>query len=188
MTLICTSYLVLEPQDSGVFVVDEVVRRIGESGIFPDDKGLLRRIAWVESRFGLDAGTFHTGDTPVGIWKMDKEMLEKTKDVEKYPLLKEKQKKILEEFGINWNAVTMLDLHKPLIAGLAARLLLAISGETIPSKYMVREQAEYWKNFYNKDETTSSATFLKKLESIRTTFSQESVLCKRIDKKLSHNL
>lgn len=164
-------FLVLEPQDSGPYVVNEVARRIQESGIFPDDKGLLRRIAWVESRFGWDSGTFHTDDKPVGIWKMDNKALEDTQDVEAHPHLKKQLDLIREIFGINWRAITPLDLHKPLVSGLAARLLLSTKQDGIPKK--VADQAEHWKKHYTNDTEATAETFLKKLQRIPRPGAQE---------------
>ena len=155
-------------------MVTEVTRRIQESGIFPDDKGLLLRIAWVESRFGWDSEVFHSDDTiPVGIWRMNKTALEDTKNVDAHPHLEKKHAEIRTVFGINWKAITTLDLHKPLISGLAARLYLSNKRDVIPSK--VEEQAEYWKKNYNTDEGTTAETFLKRLERQPRPSSQEAI-------------
>ena len=171
----CPIFLVLQPQQQGVDLANEVVRRIQESGIFPDDRGLLIRIAWVESRYGWDDGTFHTDNTPVGIWKMDKTALEETKDVTTHPQLEKKHEKIRTIFGINFKAIKMIDLHKPLIACLAARLYLSTITEPIPKE--IRKQAEYWKKYYNKDETTNVETFMKRIGRIPTIQSQQTSLC-----------
>ena len=155
--------LVLQSQDSGRYVVTEVTRRIQESGIFPDDKGLLLRIAWVESRFGWDSGVFHRNDSiPVGIWRMNITALEDTKNVDLHPHLEKKHANIRRVFGINWKAMTTLDLHKPLISGLAARLFITNKPGVIPSE--VEEQARYWKEHYNTDKDITAETFLERLE------------------------
>ena len=78
----------------------EVTRRIQESSIFPDDKGLLHRIAWVESRFGRDSNVFHRDNgIPVGIWRMNKTALEDTKNVDEHPHLEKKHADIRTVFG-----------------------------------------------------------------------------------------
>jgi hypothetical protein len=144
-------------------VVAEVTRRIQESRIFPNDNGLLLRIAWVESRFGWDSDVFHTNnDMPVGIWRMNKTALEDTKNVDLHPHLDKKHSDIHEIFGIDWMAITTLDLHKPLISGLAARLYLTNKPGVIPSK--LGEQATYWKDNYNTDEDTTAETFLERVQ------------------------
>ena len=45
----------------GAAVVDDVISQIENSGIFPSDKGFLQRVAWVESKFGTDSGTYIQG-------------------------------------------------------------------------------------------------------------------------------
>jgi hypothetical protein len=155
-------------------VVTEVTRRIQESGNFSDDKGLLLRLAWVESRYGWNSDVFHRNDSiPVGIWRMNKIALEDTKNVYLHPHLEKKHADILNVFGINWKTVTTLDLHRPLISGLAARLFLTNKPGIIPSN--AREQAEYWKNYYNTDKDTTANMFRKRILSQPTLGAQESI-------------
>ena len=61
----------LVPETNGEDVVCEVIKKISDSNIFPDDKKMLRRIAFVESRFGEDSGTYRH-DHHGGIWQIDK--------------------------------------------------------------------------------------------------------------------
>lgn len=61
----------LVPGTNGEDVVCDVIRKIADSNIFPDDKKMLRRIAFVESRFGVDSGTYRQGYHG-GIWQIDK--------------------------------------------------------------------------------------------------------------------
>jgi hypothetical protein len=145
--------------------VFEVTRRIQESDIFPDDKDLLYRIAWVESRFGWDLNDLCSDDgTPLGIWRMNKTALEDTKDVQIHGNLERKHAEILWVFDIRWKSITVLDLCKPLISGLAARLRLYSIGRTIPSK--IDEQAKYWEKYYNNDYGTTAAAFLERLQGL----------------------
>ena len=53
--------LVMTPEARGTDVVLATVSLIQGSGIFPDDNRLLRRVAFVESRDGLDGDTFRDG-------------------------------------------------------------------------------------------------------------------------------
>ena len=46
--------LTLAPKSSGSDVVEAVITKLRNSGIFESDKRLLTRIAWVESKFGTD--------------------------------------------------------------------------------------------------------------------------------------
>ena len=54
---------------SGRLVVDKVVAAVNGSGLFPDDHGLMKRIAWVESKFGTDPRTYKLGYHG-GIWQV----------------------------------------------------------------------------------------------------------------------
>lgn len=59
----------LVPETKGVDVVCEVINKIDK--IFPDDERMLRRIAYVESKFGEDWNTYREGYHG-GIWQIDK--------------------------------------------------------------------------------------------------------------------
>jgi hypothetical protein len=50
--------MALTKEGKGAVVVDDVISQIENSGILPSDKGFLRRVAWVESKFGTDPGTY----------------------------------------------------------------------------------------------------------------------------------
>lgn len=50
--------LTIVPETSGTAVVFAAVSRIQLSNIFPDDQRLLRRVAYVETRDGIDADTY----------------------------------------------------------------------------------------------------------------------------------
>ena len=136
-----------EEKAKGTAVVDAVIRRIDSSSIFPNDHGLLRKIAWVESKFGEHSDTFRMGDNGVGIWQIDLKGLTATKDTASHPKLKQKHDAIKKEFAIVWNSVKTIDLHTPIYCGLAARLLLSNVKEAIPIKD--DKQAAYWKKHYN---------------------------------------
>ena len=147
----------LEPETSGAAVVDAVIQRIERSGLFPDEKGFLRRIAYVESKFGKDPGTYRN-DYHGGIWQVDHSYTDMngvvqpgafldTKDTTSHPGLVDKYRKIEEYFGIDWNVVEWEDLRKPLYSGLAARLYLSNKPAPIPDE--LQDQAEYWKQHYN---------------------------------------
>ena len=59
----------MEPGNSGHDVVEMTVDRILSSCIFPDDKGFLRRLAYVESSDGMHPGTYRE-DYHGGIWQV----------------------------------------------------------------------------------------------------------------------
>ena len=139
---------VREPRAKGQAVVEETVRLIADSGIFPNDHGLLRKIAWVESRDGTHSSTFRdpTSEAGVGIWQMDKTTFE---DLRNNYLKRKKElvQKIISTFGIDLTSVSREDLYESLIAALYARVLLVRFPEAIPSDD--KGQAKYWKDHYN---------------------------------------
>ena len=57
------------PGTSGAAVVNDVIKRIQDTGIFPDDNCFLMRIAQVESRCGEDKNTYRKGYHG-GIWQV----------------------------------------------------------------------------------------------------------------------
>lgn len=71
--LVCTWAIdnTLVPETKGEDVVCEVINKIDKSLIFPGDEKMLRRIAYVESKFGEDRGTYRKGYHG-GIWQVDK--------------------------------------------------------------------------------------------------------------------
>ena len=57
------------PKGKGSSLVKEVVDKINGLGIFPNDHKFLCRVAWVESKYGQDAGTYRSGYHG-GIWQV----------------------------------------------------------------------------------------------------------------------
>ena len=57
------------PGGKGAAVVKEVVDTINGLGIFPYDHKFLCRVAWVESKYGQDKGTYRPGYYG-GIWQV----------------------------------------------------------------------------------------------------------------------
>ena len=139
----------LTPKSTGRDVVEAVVDKIQKSGIFPDDREILRRIAYVESLFGNEKGTFRSGYTG-GIWQVDLTGFKSTqinRQTGATPALKRIYDEIRIRFEIDWMTVTWEDLLKPLYSGLASRIFLADKPDAIPDD--LQGQAEYWKKFYN---------------------------------------
>ena len=79
----------LIPQGSGKKVVEATVGKIQNSGIFPDDCGFLRRIAYVESKDGNDLKTYRKGYYG-GIWQVDEIGFYDTQNTTAHPKLKDK--------------------------------------------------------------------------------------------------
>jgi hypothetical protein len=57
------------PEGSGSTLVESISERIEASCIFPDDKLMLRRVAFVESRDGSEPTTYRA-DYHGGIWQV----------------------------------------------------------------------------------------------------------------------
>jgi len=57
------------PKGKGANVVADVVSKINSSGIFPPDNKFLCRVAWVESKYGTDSGTYRDKYYG-GIWQV----------------------------------------------------------------------------------------------------------------------
>ena len=111
--------LTTEPEVRGSLVVETVVDRIERSAIFKNDFGYIRRIAWVETRDGLNRTfTFRPGYHG-GLWQVDEVVFQETKNTAAYPLLFEKYQQIRVEFDIEWPTVDWEELRKSLHCGLA---------------------------------------------------------------------
>ena len=143
---------IFTPGASGSAVVEAVISKISSSGIFPPDKGFLRRVAYVESKDGTHSATYRSGYHG-GIWQVDKIGFEDTKNTASHPKLQTKFDAIKKSFTgadgnpLDWRSVEWSDLRKPLYSGLAARLLLTNIPAAIPSD--IPGQADYWKKHYN---------------------------------------
>jgi hypothetical protein len=135
---------VLKKESSGEDIVSKSIETVTK--VLGNDKGILKRIAKVESENGEHNNTFREGYHG-GIFQVDKKGFKDTQDVESHPKLKKRFSKIEQELGIKWSEVTWEDLRKPLYSALAARLFLLNNPEEIPED--LKGQAEYWKKHYN---------------------------------------
>ena len=142
----------LTPEASGKAVVKAVVSRIRQSGIFPDDRSLLRRIAFVESKDGTDQQTYRAGYHG-GIWQVDQIGFQDTQNTAS----NESKLAVNEQFEIDWPSVSWMDLRKPLYSGLAARLRL--SNYPIPPASNIEQQGQY---YYNTSNSTKAAGTVQK--------------------------
>lgn len=146
---------VLAAEAVGTTVVDETLRLVAEASIFPDDYGLLRRAAWVETTFGIFGGIFDEGiasgdvdNLPTGLWQMDNARFAQTQDVATYPVLAERYRQIRENlFGIIWEDAMYEDLNRPLYSAVAVRLYLSTLEAPIPQTFV--RQARFWYETYH---------------------------------------
>lgn len=154
--------LTRETNATGSSVVEAAVGLIQGSSIFQSDNKFLRRLAYVESKDGIDPATFRGGYYG-GIWKVDKVAFQDTKDVITHRALITKYLQIRSAFGFNWTDVQWSDLRKPLYSALAARLFIFNLATSIP--FGIKEQADYWKSFYHAQQgNETTATFVQDVQ------------------------
>ena len=132
-----------EPEAAGIDVVFASVSRIQESGIFPDNKRFLRRLAYVETRDGVDINTFRDGYFG-GIWQVDEAVYNVTRDTGTHQGLEDLYTRILTVFGVDWAVTSWNDLLKPLFSALAVSLYLTTINEAIPGIGDLEGQGQYW--------------------------------------------
>lgn len=151
---------------TGAAVVSTTLRKVKQSCIFPNDFYFMRRVAWVESHFGSDAGTFGRVE-PRGIWQLSQRAFEATQNTSAYPKLIAMYQQINMQFGLRWPSVTYAEqfMNKPLHNALAARLYLSTKPSPIPTA--VEEQAKYWKREYTIRPGASENTFMKELTGMK---------------------
>ena len=143
----------------GTDVVLASLGRIDQSEVFPSDNRLLRRIAYAETRDGLDINTFRAGYNG-GIWQVDETIFNQTQDTAANPGLLQIYPQLMASFGIDWPNATWADLRRPLFSALAARLYFTIVSDPIPVAGDLRGQGEYWKNNYNSDAADTVQGFI----------------------------
>lgn len=138
---------VTESGRNGTDVVLLSITYIHQATIFPDDNKMLRRIAYVETQDGLDEESFNTGNSG-GIWAVREALFGTTKS-NSDPDVVQKREQIKLHFNIDWEAVQWSELNKPLYSAIAARLVLFIATEVIPSEGDISGQAQFWRDHYH---------------------------------------
>ncbi|CAL8104137.1 unnamed protein product [Orchesella dallaii] len=130
-------------KSTGKDVTESVLRLISRSNIFPSDNSFLIRLAYVESRFGLNTNTFRT-DYYGGIWQVEESVFRSTQS--NHTSLTNLITAIESHFNINWHRLTWRDLLKPLHSGLAAALYFSRVPTSIPGT--IENQAVHWRAWY----------------------------------------
>ena len=128
---------------------------IHQSGVFGDDKELLRRIAYTATRDGTQPDTYRAGYHG-GIWAVDEDQFLKTKNTTLYTRLPARLQQIELRFGINWLDTQWVELRKPIYSAIAARLVLYIAPASIPSADDLPSQAQFWVAHYNRNGDASA--------------------------------
>ena len=142
----------MEPGASGPEVAETVVSTIESVKIFSENHNIhpyVRRIAWVESKHGLDSGTYRK-DYHGGLWQVDESLFLVTQNTS-IPILIDKHKLVKKRFDLgfdtDWMKIHWEDLRIPLWSGLAVCLYMCTIEEEIPSS--ISKQAEHWHKSYN---------------------------------------
>ena len=114
----------LESEATGVDVVDAVIDKINRCGIFSPDQGIMKRTAYVESKFGKDGNTFWrvvlfcsqvmtiSSKYHGGIWQIDSRPYgafnRLTRYRQKHKILdQELIPKVEKHFGIEWSKIKL---------------------------------------------------------------------------------
>ena len=151
------------PGEAGYDVVVATVDLLRELDIFPYNNRLLRRIAYAETRDGVDFTTYRPGYDG-GIWQVDEMIFLQTQNVTLYPDLAPLLERIRQVTGQDWGTLPWNALRRPFFSGMAASLYLAVLPVEIPGPGDVAGQAGLWKEFYNSDPRDSEETFIDAVE------------------------
>lgn len=146
----------LTEKATGEDVVAASIAKIHRALIFPDDHEFLKRIAYVESQFGLDDATFRP-DFYGGIWQLNERRYNETKS----QTLDATHQSIGSIFQIDWVSTVWSDLLKPLYSGLATRLYLTSLNRTIPQT--IKGQAEFWNLLLNAHDDLNETSFIERV-------------------------
>lgn len=136
--------------------------------VFPS-KGLLDKIIAVESQYGQHPHTYRPAtrehrEYTGGPAQVDYAGFKDTQNVAAHPGLRDKYKQIKDAFGIDWQQVQYKDLVDPKKSALAGRLLLSNDPNPIPDT--LEEQAQYWKDAYNKSGKGTPEKFLQRWQEL----------------------
>ena len=154
MLMACTSLVLavdrtVEEGAVGTDVVVATISKIESANIFPSDKRLLRRIAYVETA---------DGERPCSsIWNVGMEGFQHTKEdaclADITAMINECFESEFSKLGHEgWESVEWEDLDTPLLSALAARLLIYTAEKnnySIPTSSDIEGQASFWNYHYN---------------------------------------
>ena len=139
---------------TGPDVVNAVINAIECSEVFEDDNGFLRRLAYVETRDGVNkSGTTIWGNTA----------MDELNDISN-PILTSNYTMIIhricEKLGI-YVPFALRNVKQPLVAGVLARFYLHIvtnvSKQNIPPAEDICGQATFWESYYKKNDISAKS-------------------------------
>ena len=170
--LLCTSGEVAQSVDftlqekaTGDPVVSATLRKLKNTCLFKNDYYFMRRVAWVESHFGREAGLFDRPERK-GIWQLSTVGFQNTQNTSSHPGLRTLYATINTQLGINWPSMSYTDtnMNKALYNALAARIYMQNKADPIPPE--VENQAELWYRSYSVKPGATANKFLKEIESM----------------------
>ncbi|XP_031625312.1 uncharacterized protein LOC116341994 [Contarinia nasturtii] len=171
----------LVPEAKGEDVVCEVIKKIEKSSIFGGDEKMLRRIAYVESKFGTDQDTYRPGYNG-GIWQIDRIGFDDAMITGSHPKLDQLWKEIEKLLAKEKKDIKWENLRIPLFSGVFARIRLYLVAEALPASNELGAQAKYWKYYYNgAGENGGKGTeeeFVKRVNAMNKKFGTDCNMCK----------
>ena len=157
----------VELEAAGLSVVVASIERLRQLNIFPTNNQLLRRIAYVETRDGVDIITYRSGYHG-GVWQVDEAVFLQTQNTTTAPALALLLDRVLMTTGIDWRAVVWEELRKPLFSALAVSVLFTLVPAEIPGAGEVERQARYWKDHFNNDRLETVQNFVDAVEELES--------------------
>jgi len=128
----------------GEAVVDSTINKIKDSCVFQNDYLFLKRLAYVNSKYGASADTYRSGYDG-GIWQVDSSQYDETLQGLTF------NDPINDAFGIDWSVSTWSDLRKPLYSGIAMMLLIELRSTSVPKTIL--EQGQFYESALNGDQS-----------------------------------
>ena len=157
----------ITPGEAGFDVVVATIDLLRGLNIFPDNNRLLRRIAYAETRDGVDFATYRPGYDG-GIWQVDEIIFLQTKNLTLFPNLAPLLGRIRQVTGLDWVTLPWNELRRPFFSGMAVSLYLAVLPVEIPGPGDVAGQAALWKQFFNSDPRDTEESFIDAVEELES--------------------
>lgn len=150
-------------EEAGFDVVVATIEQLRQLGVFPNNNRLLRRIAYAETRDGVDFATYRQGYDG-GIWQVDEAIFLLTQNTTASAELLLLLQNIQQLTTLDWLQLPWNELRRPFFSGMAASIYLTLIPEAIPGPGDIEGQARYWKQHYNSDPEDTMEGFVKAVE------------------------
>lgn len=142
----------LKPNNAGCAVVEAVLAKFDCLQVFGRGHILMQRIAFTESEYGENYGTF--GRREGGIWGLKEEKFDKLKEPEVMVALNATDQMICSRSGYSFydDVRSYQFLSVPFFSGLAAGLYLLYlekNGTNVHYNGSLEEQGNFWSQYYH---------------------------------------